>query len=74
MGRSEVLWSRIPTIVYQPHARANGQKIETPVSTIDFFPTLLEMTGTGKDKNPTGKTTQLESKCECTENYLKSKI
>jgi arylsulfatase A-like enzyme len=36
---------RIPTIIYQPHARANGQKIKTPVSTIDFYPTLLEMTG-----------------------------
>lgn len=46
---------RIPTIVYQPHARANGQKIETPVSTIDFFPTLLEITGTGNNLPIDGK-------------------
>jgi arylsulfatase A-like enzyme len=36
---------RIPTIIYQPHAKANGQKIETHVSTIDFHPTRPEMTG-----------------------------
>jgi arylsulfatase A len=37
---------RIPTIIYQPHVPVNGTRIEIPISTIDFYPTLLEITGT----------------------------
>lgn len=33
---------RIPTIVSLPN-QAKGKKIDTPVSTIDFFPTIMEM-------------------------------
>jgi arylsulfatase A-like enzyme len=37
---------RIPTIIFLPNNPQNGKKIETPVSTIDFYPTLLDITGT----------------------------
>ena len=37
---------RIPTLIYLPDNPLNGQEIETPVSTVDFFPTLLDLTGT----------------------------
>lgn len=36
---------RIPTLIYKPGSHANGHKIQIPISTIDFYPTLLEITG-----------------------------
>jgi len=40
---------RIPTIVYLPN-QIKGKKIDAPVSTIDFFPTIMEMLEI--EKNP----------------------
>jgi arylsulfatase A len=36
---------RVPTIVYQPGARANGTRTQTPMITYDIFPTLLDLAG-----------------------------
>lgn len=46
---------RIPTIIHLPHSPLNGQKIETPVSTIDFYSTLLELTGSSGQLPTDGK-------------------
>lgn len=42
---------RIPTIIFSPKHPGNGKKIDTPISTIDFVPTLMELTG---EKAPEG--------------------
>jgi len=36
---------RIPTIIFYPQNPGNGRKNDTPVSTIDFLPTILDLTG-----------------------------
>ena len=36
---------RIPTIIYYPKHPGNGRKTDVPISTIDYFPTVLEITG-----------------------------
>ncbi len=36
---------RIPTIIFDPFNSKGKQTIDTPISTIDFFPTLLERCG-----------------------------
>jgi len=47
---------RIPSIIYYPKHPGNGQKIDTPINTIDYFPTVLEITGiTNNVKNIDGK-------------------
>ena len=46
---------RIPTIIFYPQNPGKGQKIETPISTIDFFPTVLEIIGTKNDIPIDGK-------------------
>lgn len=46
---------RIPTIIYIPGNPGNGIKVETPVSTIDFYPTLMALTGTDPDTRVDGK-------------------
>lgn len=46
---------RIPTIIHFPNSPTNGQKIQTPISTIDFYPTLLEITGIKNDIQVDGK-------------------
>lgn len=35
---------RIPTLIYWPGVTIKGKEIDVPISTIDFFPTLLEVT------------------------------
>lgn len=40
---------RVPTIVHLPGVTKPSTVCEEPVSTIDWFPTLLEMTGAGDD-------------------------
>jgi arylsulfatase A-like enzyme len=37
--------TRIPTIISLPGNQLKGKTIDTPVSTIDFYPTLMEMVG-----------------------------
>jgi len=47
---------RIPTIIYYPKHPGKGKKIDTPISTNDYFPTVLEITGTTNNvKNIDGK-------------------
>jgi arylsulfatase A-like enzyme len=46
---------RIPTLICLPNNPLNGQKIETPVSTVDFYSTLLDLTGTVGDTAVDGK-------------------
>lgn len=46
---------RIPTLIYLPQSPQNSKRIDTPVSTIDFYPTLLDITGTGNDNVVDGK-------------------
>ncbi len=36
---------RIPTIVALPHSSYKGKKVDTPISTIDFFPTVMDLLG-----------------------------
>lgn len=57
---------RIPTLIYLPQSPQNGKKIDTPVSTIDFFPTLMELTGTTPNHNVDGRSllTLLEGKAD----------
>ena len=40
---------RVPLMVRWPHVTPKGQTCRTPVSTIDFYPTILEMAGLSGD-------------------------
>jgi arylsulfatase A-like enzyme len=46
---------RIPTIIYYPRYSTSVQKIQTPISTIDFFPTILDMIGIKNNIQVDGK-------------------
>lgn len=46
---------RIPTIIYYPQSKVNGQKVATPISTIDLFPTILEITGVKNENRVDGE-------------------
>ena len=46
---------RIPTILFNPYKPGRGEKIVTPISTIDFFPTVLEMCGSANNSKIDGR-------------------
>ncbi|MDT0551838.1 sulfatase [Urechidicola vernalis] len=36
---------KIPTIIYAPNRIVGGQEVETPIISMDYYPTLMELTG-----------------------------
>ncbi|MCE1199402.1 MAG: sulfatase [Marinilabiliales bacterium] len=46
---------RVPTLLYDPDWVKKGVTVETPICTIDFYPTLLERTGLPSDTPVDGK-------------------
>eukprot|EP00913_Durusdinium_trenchii_P023415 g21993.t1 len=42
---------RVPTVVRWPEKVSAGSRCDVPVITVDFYPTLLELTGTALPKN-----------------------
>ena len=46
---------RVPAIVYWPGVTPRGKVCDQPVMTIDYFPTLAEITGARFDVRPDGK-------------------
>jgi len=47
---------RIPTIIYYPKEPGNGRKIDVPISTIDYLPTVMDIAGIQNDlENIDGK-------------------
>lgn len=47
---------RIPTMIYYPKNPGNGQKIDIPISTIDYLPTVMDIAGIPKNlENIEGK-------------------
>jgi len=41
---------RIPTIIYAPNKTAKGVKIDEPIISMDYYPTLMELAGISSEK------------------------
>ncbi|GAB1308899.1 sulfatase [Urechidicola sp. KH5] len=41
---------KIPTIIYAPNRVKGGQKVATPIISMDYYPTLMELAGISSDK------------------------
>jgi arylsulfatase A-like enzyme len=41
---------RVPLIIYSSDSKLKGKNIDTPVSSIDYFPTICQITGTDYEK------------------------
>ena len=52
--------NRVPLIIRSPFARQAGHRIDTPVSLLDFAPTVLDWTGTRMPEDPWVTETFLE--------------